>query len=338
MTMAIRDLRELSGLEKASALLMAMGTNTSAEVLKLLSEQEIEKLSGKIVNMRGTDPGTTGVVLTEFKRARTSDKKPGMGGRDFAAQVLQMAVGEEKASEFLRKAASPSKNRPFEFLWEADSDRVADILGDEPPNIVAVVLANLPPGKSAAVLSKLDESVQAQTAIRICSISEISPEAISAIDEGLRAKVSATQQKSQASIGPKALVDILNNAGRSTERIILAAIKDRNPDLGHRVRSMIFTFDDLVYLDDRSIQVLLREVDQKDLMTALKGADDEMNERFFRNMSERAVEAAKEDMAAMGPVRVRDIEVAQQRIEAVVRELLSCGRIVPAESNEEQVI
>lgn len=325
--MAISEFIELSGLEKASVLLMALGASTSAQVLKHLDESEIEKLSGEIVKMRKADPELVEAVLAEFGRACASRDRGEVDGRDFVAQILEQAMGEEKASEFLSRAIRPGSSLPFAFLWDLEPVRIARLMAHEPAQIVAIVLSNLQSDKAAAVLSLLDPGIQAEVAVCICSAGQIEPEIISAIEESLQAKHSVLSKQRPISAGPRTLVDILSKAERSTEKAVLHALNNQSPSMGEQVRNMMFVFEDLPKLSDHAIRTILREFDTKDLCLAMKGADEPTKESLFRNMSDRGVQLIREDMELLGAVKVRDIETAQKKLEALVRRLLSRNEI-----------
>ena len=329
--MAVQNENIMTGTKKASMLLLALGTTKSAQVLKHLSEQEIEKLSAEIVQMRRVDPVMTQLVIEEFQK--TSASGATAAGRDFAARVLDQVLGPEKTKDVLQKAGHTGTNQPFGFLYRADTAVIAELLIDELPQIGSLVLVNLPPEKAASVLSELPVGIQAEIAKGICSMGEVDPEAIPAIEEALKAKIGTVGRK-PASFGPQTLVRILNNSGRSTERLILDALSKGDPSVGEQVRQMMFVFEDLVRFDDRSLMSILRKIEPEDLQLALRNADDRIKERLFNCMSERAVEMIKEEISLSGPVKARDVEAAQQRITAVVRELLESGEISSADEEE----
>jgi len=326
----------LSGLTKASILLMTLGAETAAQVLKHLSESEIEKLTAEIVGLREVSQEMVDKVLDEFEQVKSSLPSQPFIGKQFAVQVLEQAVGGEKAAELLRRSPEPDRRKPFERLWELEASRIAGLLASEHPQVAALVLTYLPAEKAAMVLSEMEASLQPPIAARICSMGEIDPEVVTAIDEVLHTSMVTRQTQVVTSPpGPKVLAEILNNASRSTEQAVVESLLRENPALGQQVRGMMFLFEDITKLDDRTVQVVLREIDQEDLRLALKGADDNIKELVFRNMSERAAETLKEDLELAGQVRDKDIEVAQQRIAGVVRQLLASGKIeISSESQE----
>jgi len=334
--MAIKDPKQLTGLEKAAILIVALGTRAAAQVFKYLSEPEVERLSAQIIKMRDVDPELTKAVVAEFEGIRTSLGSGSPAGKDFAAQVLEQVVGQERASELLDRAGALEYGRPFESLWDLDSSELARVLGREHPQVAALVLTYLPPEKAGAVLSELAGEMQPDVAHRICTMDEIEPTVLSAIEEALHARLTSASEQVVVSAGPKTLVEILNNASRSAERTILDALGSQDAAMGEQVRKMIFIFEDLPRLEDRTVQVVLREVDQEDLRLALKGADDTIKDLVFRNISERAAEMLKEDLELLGSVREQDVEAAQQRIVSAARRLIASGEAVLKSEEEQQ--
>ena len=321
------DPQELNGIEKASLLLMALGATVSAQVFKHLSEGEIERLSTEIVRTRQVEPQVMQAVVDEFHQAYAADLG-GLGdGKDFASQVLEQVVGRDKAEELIQKAGGMKRGRVFACLKSVDPGRISAVLGAEHPQIIALVLSHIAPDRAAQVISRLDESVRSEVALRICSTGAVSPDVLEVIDDILSSRLSSTDAAVEVAAGPKILAEILNMAERSTERAVLEVLHESQPEMGEQVRGMMFLFEDLVRLEDRMVQIVLREIDQEDLRTALKGAEDEIKEIIFRNMSERAAEALKEDLELTGAAKARDIESAQQRIVGVVKELLATGKI-----------
>jgi len=333
--MSIRDPKLLTGLEKASIVLIALGTNTAAEVFKHLSESEIERLSAQIMKLRDIDSSVMDAVLAEFEEMCITSKNGTLDGKDFAAQVLEQAVGQEKANELIGKAGSASVGRPFESLWQAEAVQIAGVLSNEHSQIIALVLTHLPSEKAALVLSELPESIQVEVAHCICTLEETDPYVLSAIEEALNTKLSAAGSQTTSVGGPKALVDILNCATRSTERLVLDSLNSQDPTMGEQVRKMMFVFEDLPKLDDRTVQIVLREIDQEDLRLALKGANDEIKELAFRNMSERAADMLREDLELLANVKTTDMEACQQKIVNVVRRLIIDGEAILRNPEEE---
>jgi flagellar motor switch protein FliG len=323
--MAVKDISELTGTEKAGILLLALGTSISAEVFKHLTEDEIQRLSAQLMRVNDVESVLVQAVVAEFEQVCSVGETTVSGGKTFAAEVLAQAVGQEKADQYMDKAGGPDFSRPFECLWALEASRLAKILSQEHPQVIAVVLTYLPSEKAAAIMTEIPEDVKADVALRICVMGEVDPAVLTAIEEVIQTKLEVTSTQVVVESGPKVLVDILNNAERSTERAILDGLLDQDPELAEQVRGMIFVFEDLPKLEDRAVQLILREVEQEDLRMALKGSDDVIKALVFRNMSERAAEMLKEDLELLTNAKDKDIEAAQQKIVLVTRRLLASG-------------
>jgi flagellar motor switch protein FliG len=307
----------LNGIEKASLLLMALGSSASAQVFKHLSEDEIEKLSAEIVRMREVDPSLMQSVVQEFERM-----SPVQGG----------GIPEVDLTQGAR-----TNHRPFEALSRTEAGRIAQLLLEEQPQVTALVLASLPRNKAASVLAEFDEDTQSQIALCICQMEEVDPEVIAAIEQSLQTKLATTTHRTSQRTGAQALIEILNNASHDTGRAVLGALQKKAPTFAEQVRGRMFTFDDLPRLDDTAIQYVLREVDNDDLIVALKASDEHIRELVLRNMSQHAAEALKESLEIPKPVKVRDIEASQQRVAGVARHLLAMGIIAMSEMEEERI-
>jgi flagellar motor switch protein FliG len=315
---------EISGVEKASVLLMALGARKSAEVFKHLTEDEIEELSTVIVRMRDTDPRLVQRVKSEFELLTVCG-------------AIGDTTGQRSSSRLSDRKPGSHSRRPFAFLYRAETATVCRVLSDEPSQVVAMVLRNLPPEKAASALALFSEDMQAEVAMSLCSSEVIEPEVITAIEDALEAKYNSVSERGNAAMGPEALVKILSRAGRSTERTLLDALMNQSPVLGREVRDMMFVFEDLARLDDRSIRLILHQADRHDLCMALYGADDALKARFFENMSERAVRDMKDEMESTGTVSIRGIELGQQRIADIGRQLIAQGMVASPHSHEEMV-
>jgi flagellar motor switch protein FliG len=260
------------------------------------------------------------------------------GGVDYAREVLEMALGPERANEIIGRLSSVIEKRPFEFLRKTPPEQVVTFLRNESPQTTALVIANLHTTLAAQVLSNLPEAEQPEIALRIARMSETSPDVVKQVEAVMKAKLAnVVQQEYSAAGGIKSLADILNNADRSTERNVLDKITETDESLGAEVRRLLFIFEDITKLDDRSIQLILREADQKDLALALRGVADEVKERILANMSERGAQMLVEEMQFQPPQRKRDIEEAQGRIVAIVRKLEEAGAVVLSRSEEDVV-
>jgi flagellar motor switch protein FliG len=329
-------IEELPGARKAAVLLAALGSKRAASVMQQLGPEEIEILSLEMAKLEPVGAQTTESIFIELA-ALASAGAGASGGIAFAREVIVKALGPERAVEILGRLSSRTESRPFEFLGRVPPERTAALLRSEAPQTVALVLANLPTNLGAGVLARLPEPQQPDIALRIARMGETSAQVIRQVEEVIRQKLSvAGEQEFSASGGTKALAEILNNADRSTERNVLENLAKTDKDLAEEVRSMLFVFEDIVKLEERAVQQVLREADQKDLVLALRGAPENVKELVLTNMSERGAEMLKEEMEIQPPQRKRDIDAAQSRIVAVVRRLEEAGTIVIAGGEEEE--
>jgi len=327
---------ELPGARKAAVVLAALGSGRAAKIMQLLGPDEIESLSLEMAKLEPVGAETTESIFVELA-ALAALGAGASGGIAFAREVIVKALGPERAVEILGRLSSRTESRPFEFLGRVPPERAATLLRSESPQTVALVLANLPTGLGAGVLARLPEALQPDIALRIARMGETSAQVIRQVEEVIRQKLSvAGEQEFSASGGTKALAEILNHADRSVERNVLENLATTDKDLAEEVRSMLFVFEDIVKLEERAIQQVLREADQKDLVLALRGAPENVKEVVLTNMSERGAEMLKEEMEIQPPQRKRDIDAAQSRIVAVVRKLEEAGAIVIAGGDEEE--
>ncbi|HEX5308103.1 MAG TPA: flagellar motor switch protein FliG [Solirubrobacteraceae bacterium] len=327
----------LSGARKAAILMAALGPERAAGVLRQLGEQEIESVSLELAKLNAIGSETTDSVLGELAALVDGAGAGARGGVELARAVIEQALDPERAAELLARLSSVSQSRPFEFLRHAPVEQTAAVLHGESAQTIALVLANLPSGMAAEVLSHLSERVRPEVAHRIASMGEAAPAVIRQVEDSIRGRLSAAIQREYAVAGgAKTLAEILNHTDRSTERDVLDALAAADKELAEEVRGMLFVFEDIVTLDERSVQQLLREVDQKDLVLALRGAGEEVRELVLANMSERGAAMLKEEMEIQQPQRRRDVEEAQTRIVAVVRRLEQAGTIVIAGAEGEE--
>jgi flagellar motor switch protein FliG len=319
----------LTGARKAAVLMAALGSERAATVLARLGEEEIEGLSIEIARLSPVASETTDSIFTEVAASAGRGGGAVSGGLDFAREVIERALGPERAAELLGRLAGAGEPRPFEFLRRIPSERIAALLSSESPQTSALVLASLQTNLAAAALSHMPESQQPDIALRIARMGNTSTRVIHQVEEVLRGKMSESGEQEFASTGgARALADILNHANRSLERNVLGNLTTVDKALAEEVRGMLFVFEDIVKLDERSIQQILREVDQKDLVLALRGATEEVKEVLLSNMSERGAAMLKEEMEIQPPQRKRDVDEAQSRVVSVVRKLEEAGTIV----------
>jgi flagellar motor switch protein FliG len=334
-----KNKEELTSRQKAAIMLMLLGPDLSGQILRHFEEDQIEVLSLEVARMDKVTPEQREEVLQEFYEVAVAQDYISQGGLDHAKRVLESAFGSEKADEVIKRVMAAMQVVPFDFLKKADPNQLLSFIQDEHPQTIALILAYMPVGSAALVLSKLSSDLRAEVAGRIAMMDQTPPEVIRRVEQVLEKKVSTliNQEMSQAG-GPKALVDLLNRVDRSTERLIVDSLTESNPELAEQVKNMMFVFEDIVGLDDRAVQQILREVDMKELATALKAVGAEVQAKVVNNLSERAAGMLKEDMEFMGPVRLRVVEEAQQKIVAVIRRLEAAGEIVIARSGEEDVL
>jgi flagellar motor switch protein FliG len=320
----------LAGRRKAAVLMAALGSERAADVMQHLHEEEIESLSLEMAKMGSVEEQTAEAILGEVAAAAGADGLGSTtGGIDFARDVLERAVGAERAEELLGRLSTVIEMRPFEFLRRTPPEQIVSFLRSESPQTIALVTANLHTVLAAQVLARLPERMQPDIALRIARMGETSPSVIQQVEEVVRRKLTAVAEQEYATAGgAKALADIINHADRSTERAVLDHLGDVDPDLAEEVRRMLFVFEDIVQLDDRAIQQVLREANQKDLVLALRGVPDAVKEKLLTNMSERGAAMLQEEMEVQQPQRKRDVDAAQGRIVAVVRRLEEAGTIV----------
>jgi flagellar motor switch protein FliG len=332
---------KLRGREKAAVLVIALGSERAAEVLKHLGEREVEAVSSEVANLRQVHHDTKLAVLHEVSE-KLSIAAIEHGGPSYARKVLEHMVGPIRAEEIIASLHVAGDMRPFEFLRRTPPEQIMAFLSEETPQTVALVVASLNASLAARVLALLPPETQVDVALRIATMAETNPDVIRDVERGLRVKMSSvlTQEFSSAG-GIDSLAEILNRAGRSTERNVVEAIGKRNNELADGIRQRLFTFDDLTVLTDRDIQLLMREIDQKDLALALRGVSAELTERMLANMSQRGAEMLREDMDAAPPQRRQVVEEAQSKIVGIVRRLEEAGSITirrGAEAEEDDVI
>ncbi|WP_129722541.1 flagellar motor switch protein FliG [Xylanivirga thermophila] len=337
--MSVRNKGELSGREKAAILLITLGSNSASEIYKYLNEDEIEQLTLEIANMRKVEPETKDTVLEEFYDMCLAQNYIAEGGIGYAKEVLERALGNEKAVELINKLTSSLQVRPFDFARKADPSQLLNFIQDEHPQTIALILAYLSPQQSAAILSALPPEKQSDVASRIALMDRTSPDVVKDVERVLEKKLSSMVTSDFTTAGGvQSVVDILLSVDRGTEKHIMETLEIKNSELAEEIKKRMFVFEDIVTLDNRSIQRFLREVDNNDLALALKGSSSDVSKVIFSNMSKRLQEMIKEDIEFMGPVRLRDVEEAQQRIVNIIRRLEDAGEIVIARGGGDEVI
>ncbi|HHY47670.1 MAG TPA: flagellar motor switch protein FliG [Firmicutes bacterium] len=330
---------QLTGRQKAAIVLLSLSAEASAQILRFLDDEKIDQIAMEIANLKTVKPELRKAVVEEFYQLCLAQQYILQGGVDYARQILERALGAHKAVEVLGRIASVLGSVPFAFMKNMDPSQILGFLEAEKPQTIALVLAHLKPEMAAAVISGLPPELQTETAMRIALMDRTAPEVVREVEKVLERKMSSLgSERAQAVGGVKALVDVLNKVDRGTEKTILERLERDDPELADEVKKLMFVFEDIALLDDRTIQIILRDIDMKDLALALKAAGEEVQNRIFKNMSERAATMLKEDMEFMGPVRLRLVEEAQQRIVNMIRRLENAGEIVISRGGEDEVV
>ncbi len=330
---------ELSGKQKAAILLISLGPDVASSVYKHLSEEDIEKLTLEISSVRTVESKAKEEVLDEFHQIALAQDYISQGGIGYAKTVLEKALGEEQAASIINRLTSSLQVKPFDFARKADPGQILNFIQNEHPQTISLILSYLDPSQSGQILSALPPEMQADVARRIALMDSTSPEIINEVEQILERKLSATVTQDYTQTGGvEAVVEVLNGVDRATERTILDALEIQDPVLAEEIKKRMFVFEDIVTLDNRSIQRVIRDVENEDLLLGLKVASEEVKEIVFKNMSSRMVETFKEEMEYMGPVRLKDVEEAQSRIVAVIRRLEDAGEIVIARGGGDDII
>lgn len=330
---------ELSGKKKAAIFLLGLGTELSANVFKHLSEDEMESLTLEIAAIRTVDNSVKELVANEFYELFQARGYLLNGGIDYAKSILEKAIGSEKANELLNKLTVSLQVRPFDFARKTDPSQLLSFIQNEHPQTIALVMAYLTPDQASMILSALSPEKQVDVAKRIAMMDRTSPDVVREIERVLEKKISSlANQDFTTAGGLETIVEVLNRVDRNTEKTIMDVFERQDPELAEEVKKRMFVFEDIILLDDRSIQRVLREVDQKDLGLSLKSSSEEVSSKVFRNMSKRAADSLKEDIEFMGPVRLRDVEESQQKIVAIIRKLEETGEIIVARGGGDEVV
>lgn len=330
---------KISTKEKAAVLMITMGKERAAKIYKYLSEEEIEQLTLAITTMRRVEPQTKESVVDEFFQMCIARKYISEGGIEYAREILAKAFGEERTNDLIMKLSSSLRVKPFDFIRKADSTQVLNFIQNEHPQTIALILSYLDPRYSAQILSNLPLDKQTSVIARIANMGSTSPEYIKETERVLEKKLSTMSFGDQTTTGGiDSLVSILNSVDRGTERHLLESLEESDAELVEEIRKRMFVFEDIVKLGNQSIQRVLKEIDNRDLAVALKGSSADVAKVIFDNISSRLQEMIKEDMEFMGPVRVRDVEEAQQKIVNVIRQLDDAGEIIISRGMEDELV
>lgn len=331
------QIHSMSPTQKVAALLIVLGPATASEVLKNITDDDLlEQITLDIASLNKVPTEILTGILEEFKAIFQASNYISAGGMDYAKQLLEKAYGGDQAKKILDRLVVLMNSNPFQFFNEADPGQLATSFQNENPQLIALIMAYLKPEHSAQVLNYLPPEVQAQVAMKIADMDTTNPEILSEIEKIVEGKFSSVvvQDFSKAG-GIEALANILNRADRATERNVIELLEVQSPQLAEEVRELMFVFEDIVNLEDRAIQRILREVDTKDLAMSLKGTKEDVKEKVFKNMSERAQQMLRDEMEYMGPVRAREVQEIQTRIVGIIRTLEVAGEIIIARENVE---
>jgi flagellar motor switch protein FliG len=332
--------KEYKGLSKAAVLLLTIGPESAGIILRHMSRELVEDLTREVAGLGNVSPEVRERVLNDFYHVALAKHYASEGGLAYARSVLEKALPKDEAMRVMQQIEHSVYKQPFAFLQKAETDNLLTFMQDEHPQTIAMILAHLPSSKGSEILAGLPQTKQVEVVTRVANMEQTNPEVIREVEQGLADRLSGVMtQQFQKVGGVDSVAEMLNLSDRSTERGILEALEAEDPDLVEQIRRLMFVFEDILLVNDKGIQAVLKEIDNEELALALKTASDEMKEKIFSNMSERASQLIKEDMEYMGPVRLSDVEQAQQRIVDVVRRLEDAGEIILAgRGGESEVI
>ncbi|MEW9105967.1 flagellar motor switch protein FliG [Paenibacillus sp.] len=329
----------LTGRQKAAILLITLGPEVSAQIFKHLKDEEIEQLTLEIANVRKVDAAEKEAVMSEFHQICLAQEYISQGGITYAKEILEKALGQQKALDIINRLTATLQVRPFDFARKADAQQIFNFIQNENVQTIALVLSYLQTEQASVILSSLPPEKQAEVARRVALMDSTSPEVISQVEQVLEQKLSSTVTQDYTSAGGiESIVNILNGVDRGTERTILDSLEIQDPELAEEIKKRMFVFEDIVNIDNRSIQRIIRDIDNSDLQLALKVASEEVRESIFRNMSKRMADTFKEEMEFMGPVRLRDVEEAQTRIVSTIRRLEEAGEVIIARGGGDDIV
>ena len=328
-----------SGVQKAAILLIALGPEKSSLIFKHLKEDEIEELTLEIANTRSITPQLKDDVINEFYEVCLAQQYIAEGGIGYAKELLEKALGAEKAMDVIGKLTASLQVKPFEFVRKADASQILNFIQDEHPQTIALILSYLAPSQSSLILSALPPDRQADVARRVATMDRTSPDVIKEVERVLETQLSSLVNQDYTVIGGvDAVVEILNTVDRGTEKHIMETLEIEDPELADEIRKKMFVFEDILLLDDRAIQRVLRDVENSDLAIALKGSTEQVQNAIFNNLSKRLAAMIQEDMEFMGPVRMKDVEEAQQKIVNIIRKLEDSAEIIISRGGGDEIV
>jgi len=334
-----RSEHNITGVQKAAVLLIALGPEKSSQIFKHLKEEEIEELTLEIANTRSITPQLKEDVIGEFYEICLAQQYIAEGGIGYAKELLEKALGTEKAMDVIGKLTASLQVKPFEFVRKADASQILNFIQDEHPQTIALILSYLSPQQASMILSALTPDRQAEVAKRVATMDRTSPDVIKEVERVLETKLSSLVNQDYTVIGGvDAVVEILNAVDRGTEKHIMETLEIEDPELADEIRKKMFVFEDILMLDDRAIQRVLRDVDNNDLAVALKSSGEQVQAAIFNNLSKRLAAMIKEDMEFMGPVRMKDVEEAQQKIVNIIRKLEDSAEIIISRGGGDEIV
>ena len=330
---------QFSGVQKAAILLIALGPEKSATIFKHLKEDEIEELTLEIANTRSVDPQTKEAVLNEFYQVCLAQQYIAEGGIGYAKELLEKALGDDRAQDVISRLTASLQVRPFEFVRKTDPSQLLNFIQDEHPQTIAMILSYLSPTQASLVLGALPLEKQSDVARRIATMDRTSPDVIKEVERVLERKLASLVNQDYTIVGGvDAIVSILNSVDRGTEKHIMETLEIEEPELADEIRKKMFVFEDILLLNDRAIQRVLRDVENSDLAVALKSTNEEVQNVIFKNLSTRLAAMIKEDIEFMGPVRMKDVEEAQQKIVNIIRKLEDSGEIIISRGGGDEIV
>ncbi|AMQ07232.1 MULTISPECIES: flagellar motor switch protein FliG [Sporosarcina] len=335
----VKKEKGMTGKQKAALLLISLGPEVSAAIYKHLNEDEIERLTLEISGVKKVEATVKEEIIEEFHHIALAQDYISQGGIGYAKTVLEKALGKDHAQAIINRLTSSLQVRPFDFARRADPSQILNFIQNEHPQTIALILSYLEAEQAGLILSALPQEMQADIARRIATMDSTSPEVISEIEAVLERKLSSTVTQDYTETGGvDAVVEVLNGVDRTTEKTILDALEIQDPELAEEIRKRMFVFEDIVTLDNRSIQRIIRDCENEDLILSLKVSSEEVKEVLFRNMSQRMAESFQEEIEVMGPVRLKDVEDAQSRIVSTIRRLEETGEIIIARGGGDDII
>ena len=327
----VQEEEVLSGLRKSAILLLSVGPQTAAEILKRLDRDMVEELTREVASLGDVSADKRQAVVEEFYNMVLARQYADVGGLEYARSLLERSLPREEAARIIEEIEHQVHQQPFNFLQKTESENLLTFIQDEHPQTIALILAHLPSAMAAEILGGLPAAKQVEVVTRIANMEQTNPEVIREVERGLEQRLSGiVSQKLRKVGGVESIAEMLNLADRATEKSILEALENQEPELVEKIRRLMFVFEDILLVNDKGVQAILKEIDNDVLALALRTASDELKAKIFKNMSERAAQLIKEDMEYMGPVRVSDVEAAQQQIVDVARRLEDAGEIIIA--------